>query len=83
MQCIKLDKPLSTSGKFLTLTACRNAYHLDKSCSGVENSIWGGMGIAKKNGWKRVCFCFVLHHGVPRVATVSFALVEGPSVLFL
>ncbi|CAN8008037.1 unnamed protein product [Ixodes pacificus] len=78
MDCIKCVLPLPGDGKFLTCVLCRNGYHLSKSCSGVAEATFSGMGATRRENWKcATCRTGELRSGTGTVADVSHALVTG------
>lgn len=72
MDCIKCVLPLPGDGKFLTCVLCRNGYHLSKSCSGVAEATFSGMGATRRENWKcTTCRTGELRSGTGTVADVS------------
>lgn len=52
MDCVKCARALPADGRFLTCVSCRGGYHLGKSCSGVADGTFAGMGVGRRDTWK-------------------------------
>ncbi|XP_042147157.1 uncharacterized protein LOC115313456 [Ixodes scapularis] len=52
MDCAKCARALPADGRPLTCASCRRGYHLGKSCSGVADGTYAGMGAVRRETWK-------------------------------
>lgn len=52
MDCAKCARALPADGRSLTCASCRRGYHLGKSCSGVADGTYAGMGAVRRETWK-------------------------------